>query len=94
MPTLLDVTLVRTPGTCGGKLRIDGTGMTVNQIVTLYKQGLSAEEIVEQYPHRTLREIYGVLAWYHEHKEEFDQELAEEEREYYRLKAEFERTNS
>lgn len=75
-------------------LRIDGTRMTVNQIVALYKQGLTAEEIVEQYPRRTLREIYGVLAWYHEHKEEFDQELAEEEKEYYRLKAEFERTNS
>ena len=94
MPTLLDVTLVRTPGTCGGMLRIDGTGMSVNQIVVLYKQGLTAEEIVEQYPHRTLREIYGVLAWYHEHKEDFDQELAEEEKEYYRLKAEFERTDS
>ncbi len=78
MSTVLDVTLVRTPGVCGGNLRIDGTRMTVNQIVTVHKQGLSAEQIVEQYPQRTLREIYAVLAWYYEHKTEFDEELAAE----------------
>ncbi len=78
MSTVLDVTLVRTPGVCGGNLRIDGTRMTVNQIVTLHKQGLTAEQIVEQYPQRTLREIYAVLAWYYEHKVEFDEELVAE----------------
>lgn len=94
MPTTLEVTLVRTPDTCGGRLRIDGTRMTVNQIVTLYKQGLSAEQIVEQYPHRTLREIYGVLAWYHEHKDEFDKELAEEAEEDERIIRDMQGSNS
>ena len=75
---MLEVTLVRTPDICGGRLRIDGTRMTVNQIVTLSQQGLTAQQIVDQYPQRTLSEIYGVLAWYHEHKSEFDQELASE----------------
>jgi uncharacterized protein (DUF433 family) len=78
MSTVLDVTLVRSPDVCGGSLRIDGTRMTVNQIVTLHKQGLNAEQIVEQYPHRKLREIYAVLAWYYEHQAEFDEELAAE----------------
>ena len=78
MPTVLDTTLVRTPGICGGRLRIDGTRMTVNQIVTLYKQGQTAPQIVEHYPQRTLSEIYTVLAWYHAHEAEFDQELAQE----------------
>jgi uncharacterized protein (DUF433 family) len=78
MSITLEVTLVRTPGVGGGNLCIAGTGMSVNQIVTLHKQGLTAEQIVEQYRHRTLGEIYGVLAWYYEHKDEFDQELAAE----------------
>ena len=78
MATLLDTTLVRTPGICGGRLRIDGTRMTVNQIITLYKQGLTAQQIIEQYPQRALREIYTVLAWYHDHQAEFDEELAQE----------------
>jgi uncharacterized protein (DUF433 family) len=78
MSTTLETTLVRTPEVCGGRLRIDGTRMTVNQIVTLYKQGSTAEEIVDAYPQRTIREIYAVLAWYHDHRDEFDAELAAE----------------
>jgi uncharacterized protein (DUF433 family) len=78
MSTTLETTLVRTPDVCGGRLRIDGTRMTVNQIVTLYRQGEAAEQIVESYPQRTIREIYAVLAWYHDHREEFDAELAAE----------------
>lgn len=77
MPTV-KTSLVRTPGVCGGRLRIDGTRMTVNQIVTLHNQGLNAAEIVSQYPQRTLSEIFTVLAWYHNNKEEFDKELAAE----------------
>lgn len=52
--------------------------MTVNQIVTLHKEGLTASQMVERYPQRTLQEIYTVLAWYHAHQAEFDRELAEE----------------
>lgn len=78
MSTVLATSLVRTPGICGGKLCLAGTRMTVNQIVTLYLQGMTPEQIVEQYPHRLIREIYAVLAWYHDHREEFDAELAEE----------------
>ena len=59
-------------------MRIDGTRMTVNEIVALHNQGLRGEQIVEQYPQRTLSEIYSVLAWYHANKDEFDKEMAAE----------------
>ena len=78
MPTVLETNLVRTQGICGGRLRIDGTRMTVNQIVTLHNRGLNAEQIVEQYPQRTLTEVYTVLAWYHTNRNSFDKELAAE----------------
>ena len=78
MPTVLETNLVRTPGVCGGRLRIDGTRMTVNQIVSMHKRGLNTGQIVEQYPQRTLGEIYTVLAWYYAHKDAFDDELAAE----------------
>lgn len=91
MPTVLETSLVRTPGVCGGRLRIDGTRMTVNQIVTLSKQGLSAQEIVEQYPQRTLSEIHTVLAWYHAHKCDFDAELAAEAAAEEQTRREFQR---
>jgi uncharacterized protein (DUF433 family) len=88
MPTILETTLVRSPEICGGRLRIDGTRMTVNQIVTLHKQGTTAPEMVALYPQRTLSEIYTVLAWYHAHQREFDQELADEATAEARLEAE------
>lgn len=78
MPTVLETSLVRTPGVCGGCLRIDGTRMTVNQIVVLSKRGMTAAQIVEQYPQRTLEEIHTVLAWYYANQAEFDKELAQE----------------
>jgi uncharacterized protein (DUF433 family) len=78
MSTVLATTLVRTPDVCGGKLRIDGTRMTVNQIVTLYHQGFTAEQIADQYELLSRREVYAVLAWYQDHQQEFDAELAVE----------------
>jgi uncharacterized protein (DUF433 family) len=80
--------LVRTPGTCGGRLRIDGTRITVTRIATLYKQGLSAEEVVATYPHLTLGQVYAALAYYHANREAVDAELREEDRLYDELKRE------
>ena len=91
MPSVLGTNLVRTPGICGGRLRIDGTRMTVNQIVTVHNQGCTAEQIVEQYPQRTLSEIYAVLAWYYANKDEFDRELAAEAAAERRAREEIER---
>ena len=45
MPTAIETMLVRSPDVCGGRLRLDGTRITVQQIVTWYKQGYSPEEI-------------------------------------------------
>ena len=71
--------LVKDPDICGGLLRIDGTRMTVNQIVMWYKQGYSPEEIADQYPHLTLSQVYTALAYYHANKEEIEGSLATEE---------------
>src|SRR4051812_12241407 len=53
----------------------------VSMIVTDYVGGgWSAEEIVLQYPYLTLAEIHAALGYYHDHRQEIDQELAIEER--------------
>lgn len=41
-------------------------------------RGWSAEEIVFQYPHLTLAEVHSALAYYFDHRDEIDRELAEE----------------
>ena len=81
--------LVTSPDVCGGQLRIDGTRITVNQIVTLYKQGYSAEEIADQYQHLTLAQVYVALAYYHTNNDEVEAALAAEEAEALRLEQEY-----
>jgi uncharacterized protein (DUF433 family) len=58
MPSTLDAMLVSTPDTCGGRIRLDGTRITVHRLAILYKQGQTAEEILQTYPHLTLGQIY------------------------------------
>lgn len=81
MSTEIGTLLVRSPDVCGGRLRIDGTRITVNQIVALYKQGYTAEDIADQYPHLTMAQVYTALAHYHAHREEIDADLTAEKNE-------------
>jgi uncharacterized protein (DUF433 family) len=85
MSTEIGTLLVRSPDVCGGYLRINGTRMTVNQLVVWYKQGYTAEEIADQYPHLTLAQVYTALAYYHANREEIEAELVAERVEADRL---------
>ena len=86
MAIALDAMLVMTPDICGGRLRIDGTRITVHRIATLYKQGQTAESIIQTYPHLSHAQVYVALAYYHENQVQIDAELAEMDVEYERLK--------
>lgn len=81
--------LVSTPDVCGGRLRIEGTRITLNQLVTLYKQGLSAEDIADQYPHISLAQVYSALAYYHTNRTVVEADLVAEKTEAERLEKEF-----
>lgn len=68
--------IVSTPGTCGGRPRIDGHRIRVRDIVGLYfGRGHSIEEIHESYPNITLAQIHSALAYYHDHRDEMDQQI-------------------
>jgi hypothetical protein len=41
-------------------------------------RGLSAEEIVAHYSYLTLSEVHAAMAYYHDHREEIDAEIADE----------------
>ncbi|PSB28484.1 DUF433 domain-containing protein [Stenomitos frigidus] len=66
MQTITDIgtLIVKTPGTCGGRLRIAGSRITVQYIVTEVKAGITPEAILENKSHLTLGEIYAALASY------------------------------
>jgi uncharacterized protein (DUF433 family) len=81
MSTEISTLLVSSADVCGGRLRIDGTRITVNQIVLLYKQGYDAELIADEYLHLTMAQVYAALAYYHANQEEVEADLEDERKE-------------
>jgi uncharacterized protein (DUF433 family) len=92
MSTVKDNLLVSSPDVCGGLLRIQGTRVTIHQLVTLYKQGYSPEDIADQYPQITTAQVYAALFHYHSHREEVDATLLAEQAESERLEIEYQST--
>lgn len=85
----IDAFSTRSPSVCGGRIRIDSTRVTVHQIVTCWKQGLSPEEIADQYPHINLAQINAAFAYYRANRDEIDRELEAEMTDFLRLAKEF-----
>ena len=90
MATLTDIgTLIsQTPGVCGGRPCIAGTGVSVRRIAGWHQQGLIPEEIATEIPHLSLAQVHAALAFYHVNRDEMDAEMAAEEAEYDRLERE------
>lgn len=69
-----------TPGVCGGKPRIAGHRIKVQDIAIWHEYlGMCPDEIVYHYPSITLADVYAALAYYHDHLEEIRQQIAEGE---------------
>lgn len=69
-----------TPDVCGGRPRIAGHRIKVQDIVIWHERmGMSPDEIVSQYPSITLSDVYAALAYYHDHLEEIRQQIQEDE---------------
>ncbi|MDJ0582112.1 DUF433 domain-containing protein [Crocosphaera sp.] len=68
-----------TPGICGGKPRIAGHRIRVEDIVIWHESmGMSPDEIVSQYPSITLGDVYAALSYYHDHFEEIRKQMQED----------------
>jgi|SRR5690349_18050581 len=65
-----------TPGVCGGKPRVAGTRIRVQDIVVWHERmGLSADEIASEYPQVNLAAVYAALAYYHDHRDQIDWQM-------------------
>jgi uncharacterized protein (DUF433 family) len=47
-----------------GVVRIGGTRVTLDTVVTAFNEGATAEEIVQQYPSLHLADVYAVISYY------------------------------
>ena len=78
-PKTLDQHIEIAPGISGGKPRIAGHRITVQNIVIWHERlGLSADEIASQYG-LTLADVHAALAYYFDHRVEIERSIEEGE---------------
>ena len=66
----------RDPARCGGQPVVGGTRLRVGTILTCYRQRMSVEEIVQQYPSLKLADCHDALAYAYDHMDEVEADLA------------------
>ena len=76
----LDEHIEITPGIMGGKPRIAGHRISVQNVVIWHNEmGHSVEQIAEDY-NLNLADVYAALTYYYDHKEEIDRSMLEDEK--------------
>ena len=65
----------RKRGVCGGRPVIKGTRFPVSSVVIHYHRGLTAEDILRDFPQLTPTQVYGALAYYFDYQGEIDAEI-------------------
>lgn len=69
--------IVSTTGVCGGRPRIDGHRITVENVAVWHEQmGMTVEEIASEY-NLSLAEVHAALAYYFDHRPEIADRLKE-----------------
>jgi uncharacterized protein (DUF433 family) len=76
-----------TPGTCGGRPRIAGHRIRVQDVVIWTEQGQSPDQIVASFPQLSLADVYASLAYYHDHRDEIDRQMRDDDEFVERMKA-------
>lgn len=67
----------RREGVQGGRPVIKGSRFPVSSLVQNHRRGLTVEEILREFPQLTPAEVYDALSYYHDHREQIEQEIAE-----------------
>lgn len=65
---------------CGGSPIIAGTKFPVRSVVFyVLRQGMTPEELVKEFHHVTLAQVYDALSYYYENRKIIDKELHDQE---------------
>ena len=69
-----------------GVVRVGGTRVTLDTVVAAFKDGATAEEIVNEYPSLRLPDVYSVIGYYLRRKDEVEDYLQQRQRIAQKLK--------
>ena len=71
----------KAPERCGGRAVVTGTRVRVATILACYRQGMTVEEILQEYAHLRPADVHDALAYAYEHAEEIEADLAADDEE-------------
>jgi uncharacterized protein (DUF433 family) len=71
---------------CGGQPVVGNTRIRVATILACYRQGMSVEEIVQQYSALKPADVHDAMAYAHEHLDEIDADLAADDEEAVKIR--------
>jgi len=74
-----------------GVVRIGGTRVPLETVVSAFDRGAAAEEIVMRFPTLDLSDVYATLTYILQHRAEVDEYMAGRRQEAQRVRAEVER---
>ena len=66
----------KVPDRCGGRAGVAGTRVRVGTILWCYRQGMTIEEIVQEYPHIRPADVHDALAYAYDHAGEIESDIA------------------
>ncbi len=76
MDSILVKHIEKTQGVCGGRACIAGHRIRVMDVVAWHeKRGYSPDEIVDMFPGITLADVYAALTYYHDNRQEIEDEF-------------------
>jgi uncharacterized protein (DUF433 family) len=87
LPTTVAVPLVTD---AHGAIRVHGTRVTLDSIITAFRAGATAEEIAQQFPTVALADVYLIIAHYLNHTADIDAYMFQRRDEAEALKREIE----
>ncbi|MBI2481940.1 MAG: DUF433 domain-containing protein [Planctomycetia bacterium] len=79
MPKLDYRNIEQDPARCGGQPVVGGTRVRVGIILGCYRQGMSVEEIVQQYPALKPGDVHDALAYAYDHLDVIEADLASDD---------------
>ena len=63
-----------------GVIRVAGTRVTLDTVISVFNAGATPEEMAQRYPTLQLADVYAVIGYYLHHRSEVDTYLHERER--------------
>lgn len=69
-----------------GVIRIADTRVSIDSVIIAFKRGAEVESIQRNYDRLTLAQVYSVISYYLNNRDELDEYLAEREKEFEQIR--------